>query len=296
MAAVDKPGPGEPGPADPGRGDPGHAVSGYAVLVTGGTRGIGAGVARAFLRSGARVLVCGRAEPAEVPSAGGRVAVFTKADVRDPEQAARAVGRAVKELGRLDVVVSNAGGSPYAAAATASPRFHAKVIELNLIAPLHVAQAAHAVMQRQAAPGQAGQGPAGPGPAVQGQGGGSIIMVGSVSGARPSPGTAAYGAAKAGLQHLVTSLAIEWGPAVRVNCVVPGFVATESVGTQYGDPATVAAIEATVPLRRMATPDDVAQACLFLASPGARYISGACLAVHGGGEPPGFLALGVGSR
>ena len=120
-------------------------------------------------------------------------------------------------------------------------------------------------------------------------------MVGSVSGSRPSPGTAAYGAAKAGLQHLVTSLAIEWGPAVRVNCVVPGFVATEAVSEQYGDPATVAAVAATVPLRRMATPDDVAQACLFLASPGASYVSGACLAVHGGGEPPAFLSTGVGS-
>jgi len=260
MAAVDKPG--------------------SAVLVTGGTRGIGAGLARAFLRSGARVLVCGRTEPAELPSAGGRPAVFAQADVRDPEQAAFAVRRAAEEFGRLDVVVSNAGGSPYAAAATASPRFHAKVIELNLIAPLHVAQAANAAMQRQA---------------DRGQGGGSIIMVGSVSGSRPSPGAAAYGAAKAGLQHLVTSLAIEWGPAVRVNCVVPGFVATEAVGEQYGDPATVAAVAATVPLRRMATPDDVAQACLFLASPGASYVSGACLAVHGGGEPPAFLGTGVGS-
>src|SRR5579862_4740463 len=113
MSAVDKPAP--------------------AVLVTGGTRGIGAGIARGFLRSGARVLVCGRAEPAELPSAGGRTAVFTRADVRDPEQAAAAVQRAVEELGRLDVVVHNAGGSPYASAATASPRFHAKVIELNLI-------------------------------------------------------------------------------------------------------------------------------------------------------------------
>jgi NAD(P)-dependent dehydrogenase (short-subunit alcohol dehydrogenase family) len=259
------------------------------VLITGGTRGIGAGLARGFLRSGARVLVCGRTEPAELPAAGGRAALFVQADVRDPEQAARAVGRAVAEFGRLDVLVSNAGGSPYAAAATASPRFHAKVIELNLIAPLHVAQAANAVMQHQSTQGQSTQGQS-----IQGSGGGSIIMVGSVSGSRPSPGTAAYGAAKAGLHHLVTSLAIEWGPAVRVNCVVPGFVATEAVGAQYGDPATVAAVEATVPLRRMATPDDVAQACLFLASPGASYVSGACLAVHGGGEPPAFLSTGIG--
>jgi NAD(P)-dependent dehydrogenase (short-subunit alcohol dehydrogenase family) len=264
MSAVDKPAP---------------AVLGPAVLITGGTRGIGAGIARGFLRSGARVLVCGRAEPAGLPSAEGRTAVFARADVRDPEQAAGAVQRAVEEFGRLDVVVNNAGGSPYAAAATASPRFHAKVIELNLTAPLHVAQAANAVMQGQLTQGQ----------------GGSIIMVGSVSGARPSPGTAAYGAAKAGLHHLVTSLAIEWGPAVRVNCVVPGFVATEAVGEQYGDPATVAAVAAMVPLRRFATGDDVAEACLFLASPGASYISGTCLTLHGGGEPPAFLSTGIGA-
>jgi NAD(P)-dependent dehydrogenase (short-subunit alcohol dehydrogenase family) len=273
MSAVDKPAP--------------------AVLVTGGTRGVGAGIARGFLRSGARVLVCGRAEPAELPSAGGRTAVFARADVRDPEQAAAVVQRTVEEFGRLDVVVSNAGGSPYASAATASPRFHAKVIELNLIAPLHIAQAANAVMQRQAGEeagegGRAGEG--GPG-----QSGGSIIMIGSVSGTRPTPGTAAYGAAKAGLHHLVTSLAIEWGPAVRVNCVVPGFVATEAVGVQYGDAATVAAVTAMVPLRRFATPDDIADACLFLASSAASYVSGTCLTLHGGGEPPAFLAAGIGA-
>ena len=260
MVAVDQQGPGSEPPA---------------VLITGGTRGIGAGIARGFLRAGARVLVCGRSEPAELPSAGGRTAIFAKADIRDPEQAAGSVQHAVDLFQRLDVVVSNAGGSPYAAAATASPRFHAKVIELNLIAPLHIAQAANAVMQD--------------------RGGGSIILVGSVSGTRPSPGTAAYGAAKAGLHHLVTSLAIEWGPAVRINCVVPGFVATEDVGEQYGDPDTVAAVAATVPLRRFAAPDDVAQACLFLASPEAGYVSGTCLTLHGGGEPPGFLSLGIGS-
>jgi NAD(P)-dependent dehydrogenase (short-subunit alcohol dehydrogenase family) len=228
----------------------GAPSTGQTVLVTGGTRGIGAGIARGFLRAGARVVVCGRTEPAELPCAEGRTAVFTQADIRDQQQAAGTVQHALELFGRLDVAVGNAGGSPYAAAATASPRFHAKVIELNLIAPLHFAQAANAVMQDRE--------------------GGSIIMIGSVSGTRPSPDTAAYGAAKAGLHHLVTSLAVEWGPAVRINCVVPGFVATEAVVEQYGDPATVAAIAATVPLRRMAAPDDVAQACLFLASPRGR--------------------------
>jgi len=233
---------------------------------------ITAGIARGFLRAGARVLVCARNEPAEgaLPAAGRRTAAFTRADVRDPEQVTRLIAAAVDRFGGLDVVVSNVGGAPPAPAATASPRLHARVIELNLIGPLHVAQAANEVMQGQ-------------------PGGGSIIMIGSVSGTRPSPGTAAYGAAKAGLHHLVTSLAIEWAPQVRVNTVVPGFVATESAAGHYGDADGVAAVAATVPLRRMATPDDVADACLFLASPRAAYVSGASLALHGGGEPPAFL-------
>ena len=243
---------------------------GSAVLVTGGTRGIGAGLARGFLRSGARVLVCGRTEPAEMPSAGGQSAVFARADVRDPEQAALAVRRAVEEFGRLDVVVSNAGGSPYAAAATASPRFHAKVIELNLIAPFHVAQSANHVMQRQ-------------------PDGGSIIMIGSVSGMRPSPGTAAYGAAKAGLHHLAATLAVEWAPKVRVNTVVPGPVATDTAAAaHYADVGGTEAVAGTVPLGRLASPGDVADACLFLASPQASYVSGAALLLHGGGEWPAW--------
>ncbi len=253
-------------------------LAGCRVIVTGGTRGIGAGIARGFLRSGARVLVCARHEPADeagLPAAGGQAAAFTRADVRDPEQARRLIAAGVDLLGGLDVVVSNAGGSPPAAAATASPRFHAAIIELNLIAPLHVAQGANEVMQGQPE-------------------GGSIIMIGSVSGTRPSPGTAAYGAAKAGLHHLAASLAVEWAPRVRVNTVVPGFVATEASAGHYGDADGVAAVAATVPLGRMGTPDDVAAACLFLASPWAAYVSGACLTLHGGGERPAFLAAGPG--
>jgi NAD(P)-dependent dehydrogenase (short-subunit alcohol dehydrogenase family) len=253
--------------------------AGRAIIVTGGTRGIGAGIARGFLRAGARVLVCGRTEPSDaaaLPAADGNTAIFVRADVRAPEEAKRLVQSALDTFGRLDVVVSNAGGSPYAQAATASPRLHAKIIELNLIAPLHVAQSANEVLQDQ-------------------PDGGSIIMIGSVSGTRPSPGTAAYGAAKAGLHHLATSLAIEWAPKVRVNCVVPGFVATESAAAHYGDAEGVAAVAGTVPLRRLATPDDVARACLFLASPQAGYISGAALTLHGGGERPAFLAAVRGS-
>ncbi|MEU4422539.1 SDR family oxidoreductase [Actinoplanes sp. NPDC024001] len=231
--------------------------TGKAVVVTGGTRGIGAAIAEAFRAAGAQVLVCGRTPPRTEPTDD-----FFRADVRDPEQAAALVAEAVARFGRLDVVVNNAGGSPQVPAASATPRLHAKVIELNLIAPLHVSQAANEIMRSQPT-------------------GGVILMIGSVSGTRPSPGTAAYGAAKAGLIHLATSLAAEWGPAVRVNSLVVG-----PVGEGL-DPAVVAR---TVPAGRTASPDDVAGACLLLASPLAGYVSGAALAVHGGGEWPAYLA------
>jgi NAD(P)-dependent dehydrogenase (short-subunit alcohol dehydrogenase family) len=242
---------------------------GRAVVVTGGTRGIGAGIAAAFAAAGARVLVCGRNEPIQDQPAGFGGADFLRADVRDPEQAASLVQAAVDRYGRLDVLINNAGGAPPVPAATASPRLHAKIIELNLTAPLHVAQAANAAMQR--------------------ADGGSIIMISSVSGTRPSPGTAAYGAAKAGLTHLAVSLAMEWAPKVRVNTVVVGLVATENSAVHYGGAEAMAAAAAAVPSGRMATPQDVADACLFLASPRASQISGASLLVHGGGERPSFL-------
>lgn len=246
-----------------------ESLAGRAVLVTGGTKGLGRGLAEAFLAAGADVMVCARSE-ADPVVAGGREAVFTAADLRDPDQAAGTVRAAAERWGRLDVVVNNAGGSPPAPAATASPRFVEKILALNLLAPLWVAQAAYPVM--------AGQ-----------PDGGSIINIGSLSGSRPSPGTAAYGAAKAGLANLTGSLAMEWAPAVRVNLVTVGYLLTEQAPLHYGDESGVAAVAATVPMRRLVEPADVAAVCLFLASPSARFLTGARIAVDGGGEPPPFL-------
>jgi NAD(P)-dependent dehydrogenase (short-subunit alcohol dehydrogenase family) len=237
------------------------------VIVTGGARGIGRAIAERFLEDGASVVVCGRTAPVE--SLGH--AVFVQADVREPDAAEKVVGFAVERFGRVDVLVNNAGGSPYADAATALPRFSSAIVALNLLAPLYLAQRANAVMQGQ-------------------DEGGVIVNVASVSGTRPSPGTAAYGAAKAGLLNLTQSLAVEWAPKVRVNAVTPGLVHTEQSHLHYGDEAGIAAVAATVPMGRMAEPRDVAEACFFLASPVSRYVTGANLLVHGGGERPAFLA------
>ncbi|MGH3577222.1 MAG: SDR family oxidoreductase, partial [Mycobacterium sp.] len=119
--------------------------------------------------------------------------------------------------------------------------------------------------------------------------GGCIVNICSVSGLRPSPGSAAYGAAKAGLISLTRSLAVEWAPKVRVNAVSAGLIRTELSHLHYGDEAGVSAVEATVPLGRMGEGNDVGNACLFLASPLASYVSGENLVVHGGGETPAFL-------
>lgn len=258
--------------------------SGSVVVVTGGSRGIGHGIASAFLAAGAEVVVCGRHRPpdSELPAATGRAgserrAHFVEADVRRAEDAAAVVDEAIARFGRLDVLVNNAGGSPEADAATASPRFSEAVVALNLLAPLHCAQAANAVMQAQ-------------------DGGGAIVNIGSVSGLRPSPGTAAYGASKAGLVSLTASLAIEWAPKVRVNCVSAGLVATDAAVDHYGGADGMARVAATVPLGRFATPADIAGLCLFLGSSAASYVTGVNVVAHGGGERPAFLAAAADQR
>ena len=240
--------------------------SGRVALVTGGSRGVGRGIVEGFLAAGASVMTCGRTEPEDLPEG----AAFTVTDVRDAEQVDALVTATTERFGRLDVLVNNAGGSPPADAATASPRFSTSIVALNLLAPLFCAQRANAVMQGQ-------------------DGGGAIVNIASVSGVRPSPGTAAYGAAKAGLINLTQTLAVEWAPKVRVNAVTAGMILTEQADLFYGDEAGIARVAATVPLGRLGQPSDVADACLFLSSPLASYISGANLVVHGGGERPAFL-------
>lgn len=247
------------------RGEISLGLAGKVVLVTGGVRGVGAGISTVFAGQGATVVTCSR-RPVE-----GFPYEFHPCDVRDDESVAALVGAIVEKHGRLDILVNNAGGAPHSLAADASPRFHSKIVELNLLAPLLLSQHANAVMQKQ-------------------DGGGAIVSVSSISGRRPSPGTAAYGAAKAGLENLTASLAMEWAPKVRVNALAVGLVQTEQSEMHYGDAESLAAVAATVPLGRLAKPSEIGWAAAFLASDLASYISGTTMAVHGGGEPPPFLA------
>jgi NAD(P)-dependent dehydrogenase (short-subunit alcohol dehydrogenase family) len=240
-------------------------LSDRVVLVTGGVRGVGAGISSVFAAQGATVVTCAR-RPVE-----GSPYEFHSCDVRDDESVAALIEAIAARHGRLDVVVNNAGGSPYVLAAESSAKFNTKIVELNLLGPLSVSIHANAVMQAQSH-------------------GGAIINVASVSGRRPTPGTAPYGAAKAGMESITSTLAVEWAPKVRVNSVVVGMVETEQSELFYGDADSIAAISRNVPLGRLAKPDDVGWAAAFLASDAASYISGASLEVHGGGEPPHYLA------
>ncbi|WP_395109193.1 SDR family oxidoreductase [Actinomadura sp. SCN-SB] len=245
---------------------PGHDLSGRTAVVTGGVRGVGLGISRALLGAGAEVIAVARREPPALPEAGGRTARFASLDVRD----AAAVQRFADGLDRADILVNNAGGTPFLRLADGDARTHTKIVELNLIGPLIMSRALYPRLRER-------------------PGGGSVIMIGSVSGIRPSPGSAAYGAAKAGLQSLATSLAVEWAPHVRVNTLTLGMVRTEQAHLHYGDEEGIAAVGATVPLGRLADPSEVGTACVFLASDAAAYITGANLVMHGGGERPAFL-------
>jgi NAD(P)-dependent dehydrogenase (short-subunit alcohol dehydrogenase family) len=243
-------------------------LSGQVAIVTGGTRGLGRDIAAALAQAGCRVTVCGRQAPAELPQG----LEFQAADVRDPEQARALVEAVAKRHGGVDILVNNAGGSPAAPASEASPRFAEAITKLNLLAPLYMAQAAFPYMRAQKR--------------------GSIVNIASVSGIRPSPGTAVYGAAKAGLLNLTQSLAAEWGPdGVRVNAIIAGLMATDNAEATYGDAAAQARVGAAMPLGRMGRGADLAGAVVWLCSPLAGWVSGARLNVDGGGERPLFLDL-----
>ena len=245
-----------------------YDFSGQVAIVTGGTRGLGRQIAARLAAAGCSVAVCGRNAPDDLPEG----VTFYQADIRDADQAKAFVDAVATKFGRVDILVNNAGGSPHSAIESASPRFIDAVLKLNLVGPLYMAQAVY--------------------PHMKARKGGSIVNIASVSGARPSPGTTVYGAAKAGLLNLTQSLAQEWGSeGVRVNAIIAGLMTTENAEETYGDAEAQAAVGRSMPLGRMGEGDDLAGAVMWLSSSDAAWVSGARLQVDGGGERPYFLDL-----
>lgn len=243
--------------------------AGKVVAVTGGGRGVGRGVVEAFLAAGADVEFCGRTEPEQLPQRGGRAARFTAVDVRDAAQNQAWIADIAARHGRLDVLVNNVGGSPFGRFEAGSPRYFQAITEINF---LSAAVATSAAFEHLLATG------------------GSVINITSISARRPSPGTAVYGAAKAALESLTRSLAVEWAPEVRVNAVSSGLVATESAVDHYGTAEQYAQVARTIPRGRMASPDELGNVCVMLASPLSAHVTGAVIPVDGGGEWPAFLS------
>ena len=227
-----------------------------------GTKGW-AGHGHPFLSAGADVVTAPAARRRTGSlTVGGRVC---GPDVRDPEQVAGVVTAAVERTGRVDTLINNAGGAPPADSATVSPRFNEKIVALNLMAPMAFSQAVYPVMQNQ-------------------DSGGVILNISSVSGIRPNPMGIAYGAAKAGLLNLSETLAVEWGPKIRVLTVTVGLIVTEDAYLYYGDDAGIAAVGETSALGVWPT-GRRSRRVPVLASPHARWCLGPHQG-HGAGRPP----------
>ncbi len=246
-------------------------LDGEVAVVTGGGRGIGAGIAKAFAAVGADVVVAARrsaeieAVAQEIRDGGGRaLAVATDVtSLDDLEQVAQA---AVDEFGKLSVWVNNAGGSPMRMPSEELPRdeWH-RTLALNLTAVYEGSLVAKRFMRR-----------------------GSIINITSGAGTGPVPGSAHYGAAKAGVNSLTWTLAAEFAPDIRVNAVAPGAIPTEVMLEAVGktaDQLDELLAEWKIPLERLGTPEDIAACCIYLASEAASWVSGEIIRVGGGARP-----------
>jgi NAD(P)-dependent dehydrogenase (short-subunit alcohol dehydrogenase family) len=244
-------------------------LTGKNAFVTGASRGIGQAIAVAFAEAGADVALVARsadglAETAAAIEAAGRKAVVITADVTSPEQVTAAVGTAIDQLGYVDIVVNNAGGSNFMIE-FADLRLSGwdKIMTLNLTSTVHVCRAfAGHLLER---------------------GQGSVINVASVAGVTSAPELAPYGAAKAGMVSLSKTLAVEWGPrGVRVNALCPGWTATELNRSLWSDAVAGPDRVANVPLRRWGRAAEMAGPALFLASDASSYMTGQVLVVDGG--------------
>jgi NAD(P)-dependent dehydrogenase (short-subunit alcohol dehydrogenase family) len=241
-------------------------LTGTVAVVTGAAGGIGGGIARRLSAAGADLVLHHRTGHSaaeelarELQGAGGR-AVPAQADITDPEACARLVDVAVREFGRLDVLVNNAGVQPVQPLDGMSVADWRAVVDVNLTGTFACTQAAVAVMR---------------------DSGGSVIHIASIEGSQPAFSHAHYSASKAAIRMHARAAALEYGPlGIRVNTVSPGLI--DRPGLDEAWPEGVQRWGAAAPLRRMGRPSDIGDACVFLASPMAHWITGHDLVVDGG--------------
>jgi 3-oxoacyl-[acyl-carrier protein] reductase len=250
------------------------SIAGRAVVVTGGTRGIGKGIASVFARSGARVLVTGRDSDvartaAEELSAGGAEVSFIQADVSSREDCRRMAAIATERLGGIDVLCANAGVFPDGRLADMTEEMLDEVLGTNLKGTVFSVQACLPELQR--------------------SGRGRVILTSSITGPITGfTGWSHYGASKAGQLGFMRSAALELATSgITVNAIMPGNIATEGLadlGAEY-----IATMEASIPLKRLGSIEDIASAALFLATEEAGYITGQTLVIDGGQTVPESL-------
>lgn len=253
------------------------AIDGKVAVITGAGRGIGAASARVLAEAGADVVIAARTEEQLDAVAGevrglGRRAVVVPSDVSEPGALEALVGAAVGELGGVDIVVNNAGGTMPRPFLDTSTRFFEEAFHFNVTTAFELSK--HAV------------------PHMLERGGGVIVNISSAMGRLTDRGYVAYGTAKGALSHMTRLMASDLAPRVRVNAIAVGSVATSALEVVLTNDALRQEMIRRTPLQRLGEPDDIALAVLYLASPAGSFLTGKVLEVDGGLEYPN-LELGL---
>jgi 7-alpha-hydroxysteroid dehydrogenase len=246
-------------------------VDGKVAVVTGASRGIGAGCALALAEAGADVAVVSRsAESLEDVAAGvralGRRALVLPVDVNDTDATAAIAQQVVDELGGLDIVVNNAGGTMPRALLDTSPGYLERAFHFNVTTAFVLTKAAVEPMLA--------------------RGGGTVVNISSAAGRMATRGGLAYGTAKAAMSHMTRMAAMDLAPRIRVNAIACGAIATSALEIVLTDDELRTEMEQATPLRRIGDVEDVATTCLWLASPAGAYVTGKVIEVDGGIQAP----------